>query len=69
MLTDIAVAKCFANIIQPSNPEKFLCQWVNEEYQKHFAWKEKISSPWEDSPKVLMLLTRLETTRLGVWCR
>ncbi|KAL0768290.1 hypothetical protein CaCOL14_009265 [Colletotrichum acutatum] len=69
MLTDIAVAKCFADIIQPSNPDTFLCHWVNEEYLKHFAWKEKTVSPWEDSPKLIMLLTRLETARLGDWCQ
>ncbi|KAK1547006.1 hypothetical protein CPAR01_00973 [Colletotrichum paranaense] len=69
MLTDAAVAKCFADIIQPSKPDTFLCHWVNEEYLKHFAWKEKTLLPWEDSPKLVMLLTRLEAARLGGWCQ
>ncbi|KXH37064.1 hypothetical protein CSIM01_00126 [Colletotrichum simmondsii] len=68
-LTDAAVAKCFADIIQPSKPDTFLCHWVNEEYLKHFAWHEKTPSPWEDSPKLIMLPTRLETARLGGWCQ
>ncbi|KAK1672300.1 hypothetical protein BDP55DRAFT_750720 [Colletotrichum godetiae] len=69
MLTDNHVAKYFATVTQPANPETFLCHWVNEEYLKHFAWKEAVPSPWDDSPKLIMLLTQTEIARLETWCQ
>ncbi|KAK1636258.1 hypothetical protein BDP81DRAFT_394874 [Colletotrichum phormii] len=67
MLTNNHVTKYFATVTQPANPEIFLCHWVNEEYLKHFAWKEAVPSPWDDSPKLIMLLTQTEIARLETW--